>query len=161
VRRWHPESRTSAASNFLIKASRVRTRRMAVRMDDLLHTISISVICASRWLSLNYELALTSSVSRRESTSSGRLQHSFHIWFWKENLKLWSNTESRPEGLLKRPDGCKLEQLEASRYRGSSGRESTSSGTVGHVVWTAEALDSWASWRDDTSSRRLTGNRIF
>jgi hypothetical protein len=26
----------------------------------------------------------------------------------------WSNTECRPDVLLKRPDGCKLEQFEAS-----------------------------------------------
>jgi hypothetical protein len=26
----------------------------------------------------------------------------------------WSNTEHRPDVLLKRPDGCKLEQFEAS-----------------------------------------------
>jgi hypothetical protein len=33
----------------------------------------------------------------------------------------WSNAESRPDGLLKRPDGCKLEQFEASRHRGRFG----------------------------------------
>jgi hypothetical protein len=53
--------------------------------------------------------------------------------FWKEILKLWSNTEGRPDGLLKRPDGCKLEQFEASRQRGRSGRESTSSGQM--MIW--------------------------
>jgi hypothetical protein len=42
--------------------------------------------------------------------------------FWKEILKLWSNTEGRPDELLKRPDGCKLEQFEASRHRGRSGQ---------------------------------------
>jgi hypothetical protein len=34
----------------------------------------------------------------------------------------WSNTECRPDALLKRPDGCKLEQFEASRHRGMSRR---------------------------------------
>jgi hypothetical protein len=29
----------------------------------------------------------------------------------------WSNIKSRLDGLLKRLDGCKLEQFEASRYR--------------------------------------------
>jgi len=42
-----PDCRTSAASNFLIKASRVRTRGMAVRTGNLLHAISISVERAS------------------------------------------------------------------------------------------------------------------
>jgi hypothetical protein len=36
--------------------------------------------------------------------------------------KAWSNTESRPDGLLNRPDVCNLEQLEASRHRGRSGQ---------------------------------------
>jgi len=39
----------------------------------------------------------------------------------------WSNIESRPDGLLKCPDGCKLEQFEASRHKDRSGRESTPS----------------------------------
>jgi hypothetical protein len=30
------------------------------------------------------------------------------IVFWKEILKLWSNTECRPDGLLNRLDECKL-----------------------------------------------------
>jgi hypothetical protein len=68
-----PDGRTSAASNFLTKASRVRTRRMAVRTVDLLQVISIPVERASGRLSLNYELALRSSASERESTSSERL----------------------------------------------------------------------------------------
>jgi hypothetical protein len=33
----------------------------------------------------------------------------------------WSKSECRPDVLLKRPDGCKLEQFEASRHRGRSG----------------------------------------
>jgi len=35
----------------------------------------------------------------------------------------WSNTEWLPNVLLKRLDGCKLEQFEASRHRGRSGRK--------------------------------------
>jgi len=45
--------------------------------------------------------------------------------FWNEILKLWSNTECRPDVLLKRPDGCKLEQFKTSRHKERSGREST------------------------------------
>jgi len=44
------------------------------------------------------------------------------------------NTESRPDGLLNRPDGCKLEHFEASLHRGRSGRESTSSERM--MLWT-------------------------
>jgi hypothetical protein len=36
------DGRTSTARNFHIKASRVWTRRMVVRMVDLMHAISIS-----------------------------------------------------------------------------------------------------------------------
>jgi hypothetical protein len=35
----------------------------------------------------------------------------------------WSNIEWRLDVLLKRPDGCKLEQFEASRHRGRSGQK--------------------------------------
>jgi hypothetical protein len=48
VSHCRPDGPTSAASNFLIKASRVRTKRIAVGTGDLLHAISISVIRASR-----------------------------------------------------------------------------------------------------------------
>jgi hypothetical protein len=44
----------------------------------------------------------------------------------------WSNTECRPDVLLKRPGGCKLEQFEASRHRGRSRRKV-------FVVWTDDA----------------------
>jgi hypothetical protein len=43
---------------------------------------------ASGRLNLNCELALRSSASGRESTSSGWLQQSSHICVWKEILKL-------------------------------------------------------------------------
>jgi hypothetical protein len=50
---------------------------------------------------------------------------------WKE-IHSWSNTEWRPDVLLKRPDGCKLEQFEASRHRGRSRWKVL-------VVWTDDA----------------------
>jgi len=65
-----------------------------------------------------------------------------------------SNTKSRPDVLLKHPDGCKLEQFEVSRHRGRSERKVL-------IVRTDDALDSWASGRYVTSSERLAGNRIF
>jgi len=78
--------------------------------------------------------------------------------YWGEDLgkKSWSlsNTESRSDVLLKRPDRCKLEQFEASRHKGRSGRKVL-------VVQTDDDLDSWASGRYDKSSRRLAENRIF
>jgi hypothetical protein len=42
-----PDDRTSAARNFHIKASLVRTIGMVVRMIDLMHAISIDVARAS------------------------------------------------------------------------------------------------------------------
>jgi hypothetical protein len=44
----------------------------------------------------------------------------------------WSNTECRPDVLLKRPDECKLEQFEASWHRGRFGRKVL-------VFWTDDA----------------------
>jgi hypothetical protein len=72
----------------------------------------------------------------------------------ERNLETWSNTESRSNVLLKRPDRCKLEQFETSRHKGRFGREVL-------VVWNDDALDRWVFGRYDTSSRRLAGNRIF
>jgi hypothetical protein len=126
-----PNARTSTASNFPIEASRIRTRRMVVRTVDLMHTISISKAHASGlwWLAsgrldLNCDTCLIDLVRPEgESTSFGRLQQSSHICVLERNPEAWSNTECRPDRLLKRPDGCKLEQFEASRHRGRSGRK--------------------------------------
>jgi hypothetical protein len=97
------------------------------------------------WITI---LALWMSASKWKSTSSGRLQRSSHISVLERNPKSWSNTESCPDVLLKRPDGCKLEQFETSRHRGRSEREVL-------VIWTDDALNRWESERYDTSSGRL------
>jgi hypothetical protein len=88
------------------------------------------------------------STSGWESTSSGRLQQSSHICVLKEILKLWSNTEGRLDGLLKRPDGCKMEQFEASRHRGRPGWKVL-------VVRMDDAVDCRSSKWFDTSSGRM------
>jgi hypothetical protein len=66
----------------------------------------------------------------------------------ERNLEAWSNTESRPVVLLKRPDGCKLEQFETSRHRGRSGQKVL-------VIRIDDALNRLASKRYDMSSERL------
>jgi len=124
------DGRTFAASNFHIEALLVRTRRMVVQTANLMHAISYLMLARSDnddwrldvwiWIVI---LALWMSTSGRESTSSGRLQRSSHICVLERNPEAWSNTESRP-------DGCKLEQFEASRHRGRFRRESTSSGRM-------------------------------
>jgi len=103
---------------------------------------------------LNAQLALWMSVSGQESTSSGRLQRSSHICVFGKKSHNWSNTECRPDVLLKHPEGCKLEQFEASRHKGRSGRKVL-------VVRTDDALDSWASGQYIKSSGRLQGIRFF
>jgi len=152
---YRTNGRTSAASNFHIKASRVWTRKMVVHTVVLMHAISIS----------------DARVSVRESTSSGRLQQSSHICVWKEILKLdrtlrvvrmgcwivrtdasWSSsklldTKECPGGNPLRPDQWCFSLMWVR--------------TIWHVLRTASALDNWESGRDDTSSGRLTGNRIF
>jgi hypothetical protein len=59
-----------------------------------------------------------------------------------------SNTESCPDGLLKRLDRCKLEQFETSRHRERSERKVL-------VVRADDALDKCASGRYDTLFGRL------
>jgi hypothetical protein len=58
------------------------------------------------------------------------------------------NTESRPDGLLKRPNGCKLEQIKASRYKGRSGWNDL-------VIRTDDADDCRLSRRYVTSSGQM------
>jgi hypothetical protein len=60
----------------------------------------------------------------------------------------WSNTECRPDMLLKHPDGCNLEQFEASWHRGRSERKVL-------VVRANDALDSWTFGRYITSSGQM------
>jgi hypothetical protein len=125
-----PDGRTFAASNFHIEALRVRTGRMVVRMVDLMHARPDHADWHPDvwiWIAI---LALWMSTFGRESTSSRRLQQSSHICVLERNPEAWSNTEDRPDELLNRLDGCKLEQFEAFRHRGRSGRESISSGRM-------------------------------
>jgi hypothetical protein len=72
----------------------------------------------------------------------------------------------RPDGLLRCPDGCKQEQNFLDTVSGPDGKDTSSkrmmlvclaSGRDEHVVQTDEIVDRWASGRDDTSSRQLTG----
>jgi hypothetical protein len=94
-----------------------------------------------------------------ETTSSWRLKQSFHIWTWKES-EAWSITERRPDGLLRRPDGCNLEQKLLDTVKGpdrnprlpdgwclvclASGRYGTSSGR----------MEQWTDERPDGKTRR-------
>jgi hypothetical protein len=122
------------------------------------------------WIAI---LALWMSLFGRDTTLSGLFQQSSHIYVWKEILKLdrtlrvvwtgcwivridgsWSNSklldiEEGPDRNPRHPDGWCF-SLKCVR-------------TVWHVVRTADALDSWASGRYDTSSGRLVlvGNQIF
>jgi hypothetical protein len=147
---WRPDG-WSRIRNFHIRCTRVWT--MADWSSDC-------------WISIAI-LDLRRSTSGRESTSSGRLYQYSHKWTWKESEAL-SNTERRSDGLLRRPDGCKLEQKLLDTVRGSDRSPRHSDGwwlvclgfwTVWHIVRTDGRVDRWASGRDDTSSGRLTGNQ--
>jgi hypothetical protein len=107
-----PNGCTSATSNFHIEASRIRTKGMVIQAVDLMLVCSDHVDWRSNVWILNAILALWMSASGQESTSSGRLQKSSHICVLERNPEAWSNTECRPDVLLKRPDGCKLKQFE-------------------------------------------------
>jgi hypothetical protein len=104
---------------------------------------------ASERLSLNCELALRSSASGWEFTSSGRLQQSSHICFWKENPKLdWTLSVVRT--------GCWVVWTDASWNKSFSIQRSV--WTENHIVRTDDALVWRTSGRYDTSSGRLAGN---
>jgi hypothetical protein len=142
-----PDGRTSAARNFHMKASRVQTKGMVVWTVDQMHTISIYVARASGpWRlafgRLNFECTtclMDVSVQTRIHIVWTVAAIFPYMCFGKKSHS-WLNTECHPDVLLKRLDGCKLEQFEASRHRGRSGRKAL-------IVRTDDALDSWASGR--------------
>jgi hypothetical protein len=116
VRHCRLDSCTSAASNFLIKASRVRTKGMTVRTVDLLQAISISTEHSSGpWQTgvrtVGFELRFLPYGVARLDENPRRLDGCSNLPLFELGKKIWSSiTESRPDGLLTRPNGCKLEQ---------------------------------------------------
>jgi hypothetical protein len=146
-----PDSRTSAASNFHIKASCIRTRRMVVRTVDQMHAISIfdahaSGPCwlASGRLDLNCDTCL---MDERESTSSGRLQRSSHICVLERNsealVQHWGSS-----GRAAETSG----RMQAGTVRSFSTKGKVRTGI--HVVWTDDDL---ADWCLDGMACRLDG----
>jgi len=141
-----PDDRTLAARNFHIKASRVWTIEHVVRMIDLMHTISIYVAWASgpwRLVSGRLDFECTTCLMD-ESVRTGihivrTVAAIFPYLCFGKKFHSWSNTEWRPDMLLKRPDGCKLEQFEASWHRGRSGRKVLIVRT--DDAWIVECLD--------------------
>jgi hypothetical protein len=76
-----------------------------------------------------------------------------YLCFGKKSFDL-SNTERCSAVLLKRLDGCNLEQFEASRHRGRFGRKVL-------VVQTDDALTAERPDEMTTSSRRMQGIRFL
>jgi hypothetical protein len=141
VRHCRPDGRTSAASNFHIRLSRVQTMGDE-RPDDWSSTCNFH-ICYARvrtmigsrpdgWSRIGNFLNCWTRVRTKadcrpdgdiwiviltfcmsafgwESTLSGRLKQS-SLKLNLERIWSWSITERRSNGLLRRPDGCKLEQ---------------------------------------------------
>jgi hypothetical protein len=152
-----PESRTLATPNFYIKAWYVRTIGYVVRTVDLMHVISIYEARSSGpWrpssgrLNFEWETCLMDERIRTRFHIVRTVAVVFPYMCFGKKSHSWSNTEWRPDMLLKRPDRCKLEQFEASQHIGRSGRKVL-------VIRTDDALDSWASGWYVTSSRRLQG----
>lgn len=142
------------ASNFHIKALHVWTRGLVVRTVDLMHAISISNARVSERRGLTFGRL---DIECNTCLMDERVRTGFHVvrmvaaifsyLCFGRKSHTWSNTECRPDVLLKRPDGCKLEQFEASRHRGRSGRKVL-------IIRTDDAL---IVGRPDGISRRSDG----
>jgi hypothetical protein len=150
-----PDGRTSAARNFHIEASRVRTKGMVVQTVDLMHAISIYDARASgpwrltsRRLNFECDTYLMNERIRTGIHISRTVATIFPYLCSGKKSHSWLSTECRSDVLLKRLDGCKLEQFEASQHRGRSGR-------IVLVVRTDDALDSWTSGRYIMSSEQM------
>jgi len=125
-----PDGRTLAARNFHIKALRIRTIGSVVRTVDLMHTISIYEARVSgprRLMSGRLDFECTTCLMDECVRKGIHIVRTVvavfpYLCFGKKSHS-WSNTRWHPDVLLKRPDGWKLEQFEASRHRGRSRRK--------------------------------------
>jgi len=104
VRHCRPDGRTSAASNFHIRLSYVRTMGMSVRTANLQHTISIYTMRASRpWKAGVQTVEVESVISLTvERASRPRLTVVRTMIF---ELRFLPYVWVRPDGNPRRPDG--------------------------------------------------------
>jgi len=173
-----PDGRTFAASNFHIEASRIYIGRMVVRTADLMHAISIFDARAfGPWwpafgrLDLNCDTCLMDESVRTGIHIVRTVATIFSYLCLKEILKLdWTLRVVRMSCWIVWTDASWSSSKLLDTEEGSDGNPRRSDGwcfslmcvrMVWHVIRSADALDSWASGRDDTSCGRLAGNRIF
>jgi hypothetical protein len=84
-----------------------------------------------------------------------------------ERIWSWSIIGRRPDELLSRPNGCKLAQKLLDTVKGSNGNTRRQDGwwliclASKRYGTSSGRMDKWAFGRDDTSSGRLAGNRLF
>jgi hypothetical protein len=144
---YHPDGRTLAARNFHIKASRVWIIEHVVRTVDLMHANSIYVAHASGRLDFECTTCLMDERIRTRIHIVQMVAAVFPYLYFRKKSDSWSNTKWRSDVLLKRPDGCKLEQFEASGHRGR----------FGHKVLVVRTDDAWTIELPDGISRCLDG----
>jgi hypothetical protein len=134
---------------------------MVIRTVDQMHAISIFYAHASRpWKLASRRLDFECDNCLMDEHVRSRI-HIFltiavifpYPCFGKKSNSL-SNTECRPDVLLKHSDGCKLEQFEASRHRGRSGSKV-------FIVRTDDALEKCASGQYIMSSGQLQWIQFF
>jgi len=160
------DSRTLAAHNFHIKAWRVRTMTSVVWTVNLIHVIiwssrsqTMKTVVQTSDFWMRYLLCGWARPDRNPHRSNGnphRLDGCSCLpisVFFKKKSHSWSNTKWRPSVLLKRSDECKLEQFEASRHRGRSGRKFL-------VVWIDDAWDSLAQLHISRGNERVGSTRV-
>jgi hypothetical protein len=172
----HPDG-WSWISNFHIFLARVRT--MIGRRPDGWSWIRNFHICWTRVRTMLtdvrtvvFELPFLPYVWARPNGNPRRPDGCINLPLFELGKKIWSWSiiGRHPDGLLRCPDGCKLELKLHDTVEGpdenprhpdewclvcrASRRNGTSSGQL-------ELVDRWASERDGTSSERLSGNRFF
>jgi hypothetical protein len=128
--------------NFHINSSRVRTKKAVVRTSEF-------------WMrNLPYGWASPDKIHLVRTVAV-----IFPYLCFGKKSHSWSNTDCLPDVLLKCPDGCKLEQFEASWHRGRSGRKDL-------VVrmddaWTVERPDGISHHLDGCQGTEINCHEIF
>jgi hypothetical protein len=170
VRHWRPDGRMSSTSNFHIRLSRVRTKGDE-RLDGWTSTCNFHICYApvqtmrgrrpNGWSRIGNFLNKIAHV--RTGNHIVRTVYQSSLILNLERIWSWSITDGRPDGLLRCPDRCKLEQKRLDTVKGPD-RKIRRPDRWCLSVWRPDGITrrpdwfkQWTNWRPDGMTRRPDG----